>query len=159
MTILLHTFTEILSPMMARMAFSASCRVCAMTTPLPRARPAALTTAGMGMVSAKHKALYHIAEHPIGRWEYYIFPMRFLGKHLTAFDMAAFALGPKQGIPASFRESTAPNQRSSGATTANQWRYPAKLNVARMFLGRCPRRRRLLRSAVAGYGEKGGNLF
>ena len=51
MTIRSPLAPNFLSFIMLTTASLASCRVWAMTTPLPRARPSALTTVGMGAVS------------------------------------------------------------------------------------------------------------
>ena len=50
MTMWLPLSPKTLSSMQARTASSASCRVMATVTPLPKAKPSALTTVGMGAV-------------------------------------------------------------------------------------------------------------
>ena len=100
-------------------AFTASSLVWAMITPLPKARPSALTTVGIGAVSryaSASESSVKISYAAVGMPYFFI---RFLENALLPSMIAAAAFGPKQGIPFSFRRSTQPKTNgSSGATTA-----------------------------------------
>ena len=118
-TMLFPLSPNTLSSIMLCTASSASARVFAIITPLPKARPSAFITVGMGAVliySSASSALLNTSYFAVGI-EYFF--MRFFEKTLLPSIIAAFAFGPKQGIPISLSASTAPSTSgSSGATTA-----------------------------------------
>ena len=109
---------KILSSMMECRAALDSSSFWAMMTPLPRARPSALMTAGYfpwSLMYSRAAAGSAKTSYPAVGMRYFF--IRFLENTLLASIWAAAALGPKQGIPAASIKSTMPAARgSSGAT-------------------------------------------
>ena len=118
-TILSPLFPNCLSFIIETTAFLASSLVIAIITPLPRARPSALTTVGIGQLSTYFKASSASVKTSYCAVGMLYFFIRSFEKTLLPSIIAAFFLGPKQGIPFSSSASTIPSTNgSSGATTA-----------------------------------------
>ena len=100
-------------------ASTASSRVMATTTPLPSARPSALTTMGtlaLSTYSSAASASSKTSYAAVGMPYFFISP---LAKTLLPSIMAARFSGPKQGMPSASIASTMPRHSgSSGVTTA-----------------------------------------
>ena len=102
----------------------ASSLVCAMITPLPRARPSALMTVGMGAVSRYASALSQSSKTSYAAVGMLYFFMRFFEKILEPSMMAALASGPKHGMPMASSSSTQPRTSGSSiATTAKSMAF------------------------------------
>ena len=123
-----NSSTTILSPLLPNclshiidlIASTASSRVNAMITPLPRASPSALMTVGIGAVAIYSSALSTLSKTSQAAVGIEYFFINSFEKTLLPSIIAAFARGPKQGIPFSSKASTQPSTSgSSGATTAN----------------------------------------
>ena len=98
----------------------ASSRFCAIITPLPNAKPSALTTTGnsflLSMYSTAFCALSKTSYSAVGMLYFFI---RSFEKTLLASITAALAFGPKALMPAASNASTIPAASgSSGATNA-----------------------------------------
>ena len=112
-TILFPLSPKAFSSIIRRTASSASSRVFAIITPLPRASPSALITVGRGaslIYSSASRALSNTLYSAVGMPYFFI---RFLANTLLLSIAAAALVGPKQGMPQSLRASTAPSARGS----------------------------------------------
>ena len=106
------------SSIASRIAEYACSRVCATVTPLPAARPSALTTIGIGQVSrcalAPSKSV-KVSDIAVGMAQS---AMSDLAKALLLSMRAASLVGPKASSPASVKASTMPSASgASGPTT------------------------------------------
>ena len=101
-----------------------------MSTPLPRARPSALTTMGTGAVLAHRPGPCPVVKDLVGGGGDAVLLHQALGKHLAALDDGGLAVRAEgRGCPSPRSASTSPRARgSSGATTAKSTRVPSRQN-------------------------------